>query len=125
MSFSCEIKAGDKDLTNVETGSISGGLFGLGPSGSSEDLAPYFVCDFRDVVARCVYGDRLKDAAQDCFIEIQRMAKANLESISSSAHCETCSCPKIERKPDGWSAKALRALLAIDPNEITYVKGSW
>ena len=125
MSFSCTIKTGERDFTDFDEGPIHSQLLGLGAHCVGDDESPYSVSDFRSAVADCVYGDRLKDAAQDCFRQLQRMAKENLESIVERPHCDTCACETKERDPKGWSAEALRALLAIDPNTVTYLSGGY
>lgn len=125
MGFSCTIKAGTKDLTKFDGGEIHYSLLGLGPNGGYATEAPYRVEDFRSAITRCTYGTKLKEAAIDCFREIQMMAKLNLESLKPEKHCETCSCHSVESVPDGWSADDLRSILAIDANSITSVEGSW
>lgn len=126
MGFRCTIKAGNKDLTDFDKGPIHSQLLGLGPSGSDEfGDAPYQVEDFRKVVVGCRYGNRLKDAAQDCFRTLQGMARANLAYLQPEPHCETCKCVLPEKKPFWWGADKLRALLAIDAETITFVDGGW
>lgn len=125
MGFSCTIKAGNKDLTNFEKGPIHHQLLGLGPNGPSATPAPYRVNDFRDIVINCVYGDRLKEAAQDSFRSLQEMARENLRSLKQEPHCETCTCELSEAKPEWWNADSLRSLLEIDPETITYMRGGY
>jgi len=125
MGFSCTIKSNGKDITAFEKGPIHHKLLDLGPNGGSATDAPYRVSDFRDVVSNCVYGDRLKEAAQDAFRQMQAMAKANLDSLKEEKHCETCVCELKETKPEWWDAESLKALLAIDPKTITYMHGGY
>jgi hypothetical protein len=125
MSFSCTIKAGNKDLTKFEGGELHSQLFGLGPNGSYATEAPHRMVDFWGVIKDCLYGNRLPAAAQDCFRTLQSMAKENLESLSPEKHCETCSRNSERRQPTGWSVEAIETLLSIDASEITFVEGSW
>lgn len=125
MGFSCEIRIGALDLTDSSKGEIHYKLFGLGPSSSLDTEAPYRVEDFRSEVLNCVYGDRLKEAAQDTFRIIQRMAKQNFESLVEKKHCDTCTCDRHQVNPSGWSVAAIERLLSIDPDTITYLHGSY
>lgn len=126
MSFGCTIKAGKKELTGFEDDTpIHYQLLNLGPNGNYATDAPYRVNDFRSVVANCEYGNRLKDAAKDCFEELQFMAKANLDSLTQPSHCESCTCHKERKDPTGWSAEALINLITIDSNTITFIEGGW
>ena len=125
MGFSCTIMAGKKDLTKFEGGEIHSQLLNLGPNFQDATDAPYRVDAFRNAVTACKYGDRLKDAAQDCFRALQEMARVNLQSLKEEKHCETCDCPSEEKKPLGWSANAIRKLLDIDPSTITHVSGGY
>lgn len=122
MGFSCTIMIKGRDLTKYEGGEISCKLFGLGPNGSEQTSAPYRLEDFRDIVCRSVYGDKLKEAAQDSFRALQAMAKDNLNSLKPN-HCGTCSCG--EEVPFGWSKEAIEKLLSINPNDITYLSGGY
>lgn len=122
MSFSCTIKSGRKDWTTGDKPKIHYQLLNLGANSLDATDSPYRVSDFRDVVSQCVYGDRLKEAARDCFIELQRMAKENLESLSPH-HCDTCHCPPIT--PKGWSVDAIIDLLSINPDNITKINGGY
>lgn len=126
MSFSCTIKVEGKDVTLFQKGPIHCQLFGLGPNSPGDTDAPYRLSEFRQVVQNCVYGDRLKEAAQDAFVLLQEMAKANLQSLDPPQHCETCTCDATHRiTPNGWCAEDLEAILAIDPDTITYLHGGW
>lgn len=125
MGFSCTIKAGKVDLTKFDKGPIHHSLLGLGPNTDGATPAPYRVTDFREVVQRCIYGTRLKDAAQDAFRTLQAMAKANLESLKQEKHCESCTCDLPDIKPEWWDPDSCRRLLEIDPSTITFMEGSW
>lgn len=120
MGFGCEIKQGKKSLTDKDF--ISYKLFGLGPSNSDDSDAPYRIEDMRGMVAECVYGDRLKEAAQDCFRRLQAMARENLESLRPR-HCPTCKCKALT--PRGWSVKDIENLLSVDASTITYLSGGY
>lgn len=126
MSFGCTIKAGNTKLTGFDDDTkIHYQLMGLAPNGSYATDAPYRLDDLRSVVAGCTYGDRLKDAAQDCFRELQSMAAANLASLTEPSHCESCTCGRTRKDPTGWSAEDIEAFLKIDPNTVTYISGGW
>ena len=127
MGFSCTIKAGNVDLTSFVDGVINGQLLDLAPNTVGATDAPYRLEDLRAEVQACAYGDKYREPAQDCFKELQRMAKANLKSLEPKRHCDNCTCPEIApiNRPDGWSIEAIERLLAIDPKIITYVSGGW
>jgi hypothetical protein len=125
MSFSCTIKTKNKDLTKYPNGIIHCQLLDLGPNYQDATDAPYSVSDFRKVVLGCQYGDRLKDAAVDCFKELQSMARENLKSLEEEKHCETCDCKREKKKPVGWSVEALNNLLSIDADTITFIRGGY
>lgn len=120
MGFSCDIKQGKKSLTAKDF--ISYKLFGIGPSNSNDTDAPYRIEDMRSMVAECVYGDRLKEAAQDCFRSLQEMARRNLESLHRH-HCDTCACPS--EVPSGWSVEYINRLLSVDPKTVTSMSGGY
>lgn len=122
MSFSCTIKQGKKDLTKLNGGVISCGLFDLAPNTADATEAPYRLSDLRQVVANCGYGAKLKEAAQDAFRVLQSMVYDNLESLKP-CHCDTCTCEEVA--PEGWSKKACQDFLQIDPKAITYLDGGW
>lgn len=126
MGFSCSIYQGKKDLTSSPStggdGAVSYKLFGLGPSHPEDTEAPYGLSDFRSVVSSAEYADRLKDAAQDCFLTLQTMAQANLASLNQH-HCHTCTCQPV--KPKGWDVEAIKRLLEIDPKTITKINGGY
>lgn len=120
MGFSCTIKQGKKDLTTGDF--VSYKLFGLAPSGDGDTDAPYRIEDLRSVVSQCLYGDRLEEAAQDCFTTLQEMVRRNLESLEQH-HCQTCKCPP--KNPRGWGGKATTQFLEISPTSITYISGGY
>lgn len=126
MGFSCSIYQGKKDLTSSPSTDgedvISYKLFGLGPSHPEDTEAPYSLSDFRSLVSGAEYADRLKDAAHDCFVQLQTMAKANLDSLQQH-HCSTCTCPPV--RPRGWDIEAIKRLLGIDPNTIAKINGGY
>jgi len=127
MSFSCTIKAGEKELTKWREGPIHSQLLGLGPNTENATPAPFRVTDLRDVVCKCVYGDRLPDAARDCFRVLQSMVAENLASLKEEPHCDKCKCfaDSAEKEPEWWDADACRRFLAINADEITFVQGSY
>lgn len=127
MGFSCTIKQGKKEITGSANDDkpINYQLFGLAPNSPNSTDAPHRLNDLRSVVAACAYGDRLKEAAQDCFTQLQRMAEENLMSLAKENHCETCSCASEPNIPDGWSAEDIKRFLKINPKTITYLKGGW
>ena len=120
MSFSCSIFQNGKDIANDKI--IHAQLYGLGPSNSDDEDAPFSLDDFRSVVANFPYAGSHKLAAQDCFKKLQRMAKANLESLKK-CHCETCTCS--DTVPEGWSTEAVKRLIEIDASTITKVAGGY
>lgn len=126
MSFSCTIKSRDRELTksyNGEPETIHYQLFGLAPNGPGSTDAPYRLSDLRAVIIDCKYGDRLEEAAQDCFRKLQMMAKENLDSLTPPSHCETCQCHLTRTEPYGWSALDIENFLKIDATKITYIHG--
>lgn len=125
MSFSCTIKAGRKDLTKYDGGQIHSQLLGLAPNTEGATDAPYRLNDIRYAVANCRYGDRLHQAASDCFAAMQGMLRTNIESLLLPPHCETCTCGQKSTAPIGWDLTEVLAFLAIDPKDITYIHGGW
>ncbi len=121
MGFSCEIFQGSKNLTKDDF--IHYQLLGLGPNNAEATEAPYRVSDFRSVVSSASYADRLKDAAQDCFRQLQHMAKANLDSLEAHHDCPCCKCPPKE--PQWWSVESLKNLLSVDATTITKIHGGY
>lgn len=122
MGFSCEIFQGKDNLAGGEPEFISYKLFGLGPSHPDDTEAPYSLSDFRSAVSGAEYADRLKEAAQDCFSQLQMMAKANLDALENR-HCDSCTCPT--KTPKGWSLAAISRLLSIDATSITKISGGY
>ena len=120
MSFSCSIYQGKKDLTSSKNGVICYRLSNLGSDWQDDTQSPNSTYDFRSLITIYPYAHQSKDAAQACFKRLQDMAQENLDSLSEN-HCCTCKCPSIE--PKGWSAEALKALIAIDPETITKING--
>ena len=115
MGFSCEIRQGKKAIGYSY-------LYYLAPSSSDDTDAPYRQEDLRRVVSMCVYGHKLKEAAQDAFKELQEMVRANVNSLKP-CHCDTCACE--EETPRGWKREVCQEFLDIDPKTITYLSGGY
>jgi hypothetical protein len=114
---------GEKNLCADET--INYKLFGLGPDSPNDTDAPHRLSEIRHVISTAQYADRLPAAAWDCFLELQRMAKENLDSLREEKHCETCTCELKERVPHGWDADKIRQFLKIPFMSITFISGGF
>jgi hypothetical protein len=97
----------------------------LGPNSQEDTPAPFRVSDIRAMWKNWPFASTHVESAQDLLRTVQTMAYANLLSLHSVPHCETCTCNLSNVEPTGWSTTEIKRFIAIPVHRVVRCQSSY